>query len=141
MWSISPKRSIWSRITLVMTTPRVRTWSTKRTAQASSISNTPIVWRSLPRIDIPMSTVEAMPRVKFAPVRLVRTWCWVPRMSAIIFTVVVLPLVPVTTMTPPGSDSRALRRKPGLIFSATRPGNEEPRLPSKRPTTTTSLPM
>ena len=74
-----------------------------------------------------------MPRARLDPVRLVTTFRPSPSsMATSILVVVVLPLVPVTTITPrrTGATRRSMRR--GSIFSATRPGSAEPPRPSRR---------
>ena len=87
----------------------------------------------LPAASTSVSREASTPRTKFEPVRLVKTFRPCSRRSwTTILVVVVLPLVPETTMTPRGRRPRVRSRKPGSVRSMTRPGKAVPPLPPPR---------
>ena len=120
-------------MTLSRRQARGRTRATKCTAWASSSSRTAMSASRLPAASTSVSREASTPRTKFEPVRLVKTLRPCSRRSwTTILVVVVLPLVPETTMTPRGRRPRVRSRKPGSVRSMTRPGKAVPPLPPPR---------
>ncbi len=97
-------------MTLSSTSREGGTTLVNRTAHASSSSRTATSNLSRPDQRDRSTAVVTTPLVKLLPVSLVNTRNRSARMVAIIFVVVVLPLVPVTTTTPSGRPAIARGR-------------------------------